>query len=398
VSSSVVADLRTRTAALADELIALRRDLHAHPELSRAEVRTTEVVAARLRAAGLRPQLLSGGAGLLCDIGTAAPALALRADLDALPVADGKHVPYRSTVPGVAHACGHDVHTAVVVGAGLVLAELLTEGQFGGGVRLVFQTAEEVVPGGALDVIAAGGLAGVERILAVHCDPRLTVGRIGLRVGPITAASDRVLVRLSGPGGHSARPHLTGDVVHALATVIGQTPAVLSRRVDPRAGLSLVWGRVHAGTAANVIPGAGEAEGSLRCLDSAAWEAAPTLLTEIIEALVVPYRVAVAVQVERGVPPCVNEAGSVAVLAGAATTALGPDSVTSTEQSLGGEDFAWYLRRIPGALARLGVAAPGTEGTVDLHRGEFDVDERSIAVGVRLLVAAALGLAGEPSV
>jgi amidohydrolase len=385
-------ELAARVGELEAELIAVRRDLHAHPELSGQELRTTELVADRLRKAGLDPRVLPGGVGLLCDVGLGSgPLTALRADLDALPLPDLKDVPYRSTVEGVAHACGHDVHTATVLGAGLVLADLAAAGSFTGRVRLVFQPAEEVLPGGALDVIRAGGLREVSRILALHCDPRLTVGQIGLLAGPITAASDRVVVRLSGPGGHSARPHLTGDLIHALGTVINQTPAALSRRVDPRSGLSLVWGRVAAGSAANVIPRDGVIEGSLRCLHPAAWAAAPELVTEIVTALVAPYQVQAAVDVVRGVPPCVNESESVRVLAEAATRALGPAAVAGTEQSLGGEDFAWYLQHVPGALARLGVARPGEEGTLDLHRSEFDVDERAIGIGVRLLVAAVLG-------
>jgi amidohydrolase len=374
---------------LENELIAIRRDLHAHPETARQERRSTGVVADRLAAAGLVPRVLPGGVGLTCEVGVGAVAVALRADLDALPLPDTKDVPYRSRVDGICHACGHDVHTAAVLGAGLVLAAQAARGELPGRVRLLFQPAEEVLPGGALDVIAAGGLDGVGRIFALHCDPRTTVGRLALRVGPITAASDLVSVRLSGPGGHTARPHLTGDLVHALGVVLSQTSAVLSRRVDPRAGLSLVFGRVAAGGAANAIPGSGEAEGTLRCLDPTVWETAPDLISEIVTGLVAPYRVSAAVEVTRGVPPCVNEASSVALLADAAAEVLGADAVVGTEQSLGGEDFAWYLQQVPGALARLGVAPPGREGTYDLHRSEFDVDERAIGVGARVLVAAA---------
>jgi amidohydrolase len=381
---------------LESELIAIRRDLHAHPEVAGTEWRSTALVADRLTAAGLTPRVLPGGVGLTCDVGVGPVAVALRADLDALPLPDTKDVPYRSTVDGICHACGHDVHTAAVLGAGLMLA---AHGDLPGRVRLVFQPAEEVLPGGALDVIAAGGLVDVGRIFALHCDPRTTVGQVALRVGPITAASDLVRVRLSGPGGHTARPHLTGDLVHALGVVVSQTAAALSRRVDPRAGLSLVFGRVVAGGAANAIPSTGEAEGTLRCLDPAVWETAPELVTEIVAGLVAPFRVTASVEVTRGVPPCMNEVNSVGLLAAAAREVLGDAAVVGTEQSLGGEDFAWYLQRVPGALARLGVAPPGTEGTLDLHRSEFDVDERAIGIGARVLAAAALhALAFPPSV
>jgi amidohydrolase len=386
-------DLTERARKYDAELRVFRRDLHAHPELARAEVRTTAALLDRLRRAGLDPQPLPG-TGLICDIGSGSGKVALRADLDALPLPDLKQVDYRSTVPGVAHACGHDVHVVTVLGAGLVLADLAAEGALAGCVRLVFQPAEEVLPGGALDVINAGGLDGVNRIFALHCDPRLPVGRVGLRVGPITAASDKVTVRLSGPGGHSARPHLTGDLTYALGKVLTDTSAVLSRRVDPRAGLSLVWGHVEAGKASNVIPREGVATGSVRCLDPVVWETSPDLIREVVTALVAPYRVSAEVDIVRGVPPCDNEPRSVALLTQAAREALGPGAPAPTEQSLGGEDFSWYLYRVPGALARLGVAAPGTEGTYDLHRSDFDVDEDAIGIGVRLLVAAALRSTG----
>ena len=293
-------------------------------------------------------------------------------------------------MPGHCHACGHDVHTAVVLGAGLVLAELDRAGLLPGRVRLVFQPAEEATPGGALAVLAAGGLDSVDRIYAVHCDPSAQVGTVGLRVGPITGSADHLRVRLAGPGGHTARPHLTADLVYALAKVVAETPAVLSRRADPRAGLSLVWGQVHAGAAPNTIPRLGEAEGTVRTLNPAAWELAPALVEEAVRSVAAPYGVEVAVQYDRGVPPVVNDEASVASLAAAAQSLLGPGAVVDTEQSLGGEDFAWYLGRVPGALARLGVRRPGDLAARDLHQGSFDVDEAAIQVGVKLLVGAAL--------
>jgi amidohydrolase len=388
-------DFIARVKAFDDEMIAFRRDLHAHPELAHAEARTTRVLRERLEAAWLRPTVLPSGTGLVCDIGRGDTAIALRADLDALPVVDEKSVPYRSTVPGACHACGHDVHTAVVLGAGLVLADLEAAGELPGRVRLLFQPAEEVMPGGALDVIRAGGIDGVSRVLALHCDPRAEVGEIGLRVGPITGASDQVDVRLQGPGGHTARPHLTADLVYALAKVATETVAALSRRVDPRAGLSLVWGRVAAGSAPNAIPQSGELSGTLRCLDPQVWETAPQIVEELVLGLASQYGVTADVHVQRGVPPCVNDVASVRLFREAALAAIGPEAVLSTEQSLGGEDFAWYLEHTPGALARLGVRAPGETVQRDLHQGRFDIDERAISVGIRLLVATTLLALGE---
>jgi amidohydrolase len=376
------------------ELIAFRRDLHRHPELARQEIRTTEKVRARLALAGLDPKVLPNGTGVVCDIGPddpARPRVALRADLDALPVPDAKKdVEYRSTVDGRAHACGHDVHTSVVLGAGLVLAEMQRTQGLPRPVRLVFQAAEEVMPGGALDAVKAGVLDGVERIFAVHCDPKVEVGRIGLRQGPITSAADRLKLTLDGPGGHSARPHLTTDLVMATAKLATELPAALNRRVDPRSGLSIVWGRIESGHAANVIPQHAELEGTVRCLELGAWHDAPDLVHEVIDQVAAIYRAKCEITYQRGVPPVVNEAGSVELLREAMTERFGAPAVEDTEQSLGGEDFSWYLEQVPGALARLGTRTVGDTTERDLHQGNFDVDEGAIAVGVELFTAVAL--------
>src|SRR5215468_105412 len=353
-----------------DELIAFRRDLHAHPELGYHEHRTTSRVAQRLAAAGLRPVILPKGTGLIVDIGAPSAGdslVALRADLDALPLNDEKNVPYRSTIPNACHACGHDVHTSVLLGAGLFLAGQAAAGTLPGRVRLIFQPAEEV-PGGALDVMAAGGISSVDRIFALHCDPRLEVGKIGTRIGPITAACDKVKVQLSGPGGHTARPHLTADLVFALGKVITELPAALSRRIDPRSGLSLVWGKVSAGSAPNAIPDAGVVEGTVRCLDDSSWHAAPELMKDMVESIASAYGVTADLTYERSVPPAVNEASSTQMIAAAADRVLGSDAIAAAPQSLGGEDFAWYLESIPGALARLGTRTPGSGADFDIHQ------------------------------
>jgi amidohydrolase len=379
-----------------DELVAVRREVHAHPELGRAEVRTTRLVRERLESAGLTPRILPAGTGLFCDVGAGERTVAIRADIDALPVRDAKDVAYRSTIEGVCHACGHDVHLAAVLGAGLVLADLHGESALPGRVRLIFQPAEELTPGGSLDVIAAGGVEGVERIFALHCDPRIDVGKIGVRTGPITAAADQVIVRVHGPGGHTSRPHLTADLVHALGHVITELPTVLSRRVDPRTGMSIVWGRVSAGTVANAIPQVGEVAGTLRCLEAEAWLAAPELVAELIPSIVAPYGVVAEVEHRRGVPPVVNDPASARLLGAGARATEGRSGVVSTQQSLGGEDFAWFLKSVPGCLGRLGVACPGDPVVRDLHQGGFDVDERAIAIGARVLASTALLALTEP--
>ncbi|MGQ4433530.1 M20 family metallopeptidase [Streptomyces sp. SAS_260] len=376
------------------ELVAFRRDLHMHPELGNQEFRTTAAIKARLEAAGLEPRVLAVGTGLVCDIGPrdpAVPMLALRADIDALPIPDTKSdCAYRSTAPGRAHACGHDVHTTVVLGAGLVLARLHEQGLLPRAVRLLFQPAEEVLPGGAADAIACGVLDGVGRIIAVHCDPKVDSGRIGLRIGPITSACDRLEVLLDGPGGHTARPHLTTDLVTAAARVATDVPALVSRRMDARSGVSVTWGRIESGHAPNVIPQHAELSGTVRCLDLDAWRQAPDVVHAAIDEVAGLYRAKSVIEYVRGVPPVVNDALVTELLRDAMTARRGPLSVEDTEQSLGGEDFSWYLEHVPGAMARLGVRTPGERTVRDLHQGDFDVDESAITVGVELFTAAAL--------
>jgi len=381
-----VNDLDAWLAAHTDELIAIRRDLHAHPEVAFDEHRTTRLITDRLRAMGLQPVLPTGGTGVICDIGTEGPLIALRADIDALPIADTKELPYRSTVPGACHACGHDAHTTILLGTAAVLARMELPGR----IRLLFQPAEEHIPGGALNLIAAGAMKDVEAIYALHCDPRVDVGRIGLRVGPITAACDTVDVALSGNGGHTGRPHLTADLVYALGRLITDLPGLLSRRVDPRASLSLVWGTVAAGNVPNAIPPNGSARGTLRMLDHAVWDGAEALVRQLIDDIVAPTGAQAAVTYERGVPPVVNDAGAVEVQRAAVLGAFGPDALDETAQSMGGEDFAWYLEHAPGALARLGVRTPGAATSLDLHQSTFDLDEAALAVGVRFMVGTAL--------
>jgi amidohydrolase len=374
------------------ELVTFRRDVHQHPELGYREHRTTGKLVEALERAGLRPRVLPIGTGLACEIGSGDRLVALRADIDALPLQDVKPVPYASTVPGVCHACGHDVHTTAVLGAALALA---AAPDLPGRVRVVFQPAEESVPGGALDAVDGGVLKDVERIFALHCDPKLETGLVGLRTGPITAACDQLDVRLSGPGGHTARPHQTVDLVYALGEVITQVPGLLSRRADPRWGMSLVWGSVNSGLAPNAIPQQGTLSGTVRMLDRDAWEGAERLVRGLVEQVVRPTGATVEIDYRQGVPPVVNEVTSTGLLRSGVLAALGPEAVTTTEQSLGGEDFAWYLRHVPGALARLGVRRPGDPGPfLDLHRPTFDVDEAAIAAGVKVLVHTVLATLG----
>ncbi len=328
------------------------------------------------------------------DVGDEPPRVALRADLDALPVEDLTTDPWVSTRPGVAHACGHDVHTAGLVGAGLALAALHREGGLPGGVRLLFQPAEEVMPGGATSLIELGALEGIQQIFCLHCDPTLDLGQVGVREGPITGAADQLEVRLTGSGGHTSRPHLTEDLTFALGKLITELPAVLSRRLDPRAGVSVVWGMVRAGVAPNVIPAAGVVGGTVRMLDAVAWSHAERLVREFIDDIVAPYGVKAEVDYRRGVPPVVNDAvGHRSCSVPPWTACSAPEGRVSTTQSLGGEDFAWFLDAIPGSMGRLGTRTPGGP-TFDLHQGNLRVDEGATMVAARLLATVAVDALG----
>ncbi|MGP4096898.1 amidohydrolase [Nonomuraea sp. KM90] len=366
-------------------LVAFRRDLHMHPEASFQEFRTTERILHQLETVGLTAVRLPKGTGAICDIGSGkGPIVALRADIDALRLTDEKSVPYRSTNLGVCHACGHDVHTTAVLGAGLFLSGLADEGLLPGTVRLVFQPAEETL-GGALDVVASGGLAGVQRIFGLHCEPKYEVGQVGLRDGAITGAYDRVRVHIGGMSASGRHP----DLIFALAKIITELPAALSRRIDPRSSLSLVWGTLKALPTDGLLPDSGIAEGTVRCFDEAARRRAPGIIEELVRSVASAYDIEASLKYIHGIPPTVNESNSVGNFRDAAQLVLGENKIFTAPQSLGGDDFGVYLQEVPGAYARLGVRAPG-QSDYDLHQGIFDVDERSISVGVRLLAVAAL--------
>ncbi len=369
----------------------MRRHIHAHPEPSGREYDTATLIADALTRAGLQPRRMSKGNGVLCDVGSGDRVVALRADLDALPLPDIKDVPYRSTVENVCHACGHDVHTTVLLGAGLALAELEARNELPGRIRLIFQPSEEQLPSGALEVISEGGLKNVEAIFALHCFPQLPAGLVGVRSGPLTAATDVVEIKLTGRGGHTARPHLTADLVHALGRIVVDVPTLLSRRMDPRAAVSMVFGAVRAGEAANTIPIEGFARGTVRVLSRDAWRELPELIPQLVHDAVSGTGVEAHVNYVCGVPPVINDRPATAIAAGAAAAALGTRGrVVEADVSMGGEDFAFYLDHVPGAMIRLGVGVPGAVEKVDIHQSSFDVDEAAIGHGVRIFVHTAM--------
>ncbi|MGV0430075.1 M20 family metallopeptidase [Corynebacterium tuberculostearicum] len=376
------------------EVIAWRRHIHRHPETANQEVETTNFLASILQNYGLEPQRFPQ-TGLMVDIGpdTELGRLAFRADIDALPVTEVTGLEYTSEVPGKMHACGHDVHTTVALGLACALADFQRVHDLPLGIRVIFQPAEEVWVGGATDVIEWGALEGVHSIFAIHAEPKLRVGRIGIRAGAITSATDVVELNIKGPGGHTSRPHLSADVVYALGKVITELPALLSRRVDPRTGTVLVFGQVNSGYAPNAIPETGSLTGTMRTADIGIWRDMQSLFTELVEQILAPVGVEHELTYNRGVPPVLNDDVATALLASAAQS-IDPQAVVQAPQSSGGEDFSWYLEKVPGSMARLGCWS-GEGEQHDLHMGDLIVDERAIGVGIKLFGAVVEQFIGE---
>jgi amidohydrolase len=258
-------------------------------------------------------------------------------------------------------------------------------------VRFIFQPAEERVPGGALDVVSDGGLAGVAAIVGLHCEPKLDVGTIGLRAGAISSAADMAVIGLAGPGGHTARPELTVDLVGLAARVVSELPGRVAAAVahldhDHATLVKVVFGSVHAGDAANVIPTHAVLKASIRTPSLAVWDVLADVFDRELRKIVAGSGAEIELDYTHGVPPVVNDRAVTELVGEAATAAFGATCVEEVQQSWGGDDFAWFTREVPGTYVRLGVRDPDGP-TLDLHAGHFDVDERSIAIGVQLLTA-----------
>ena len=376
------------------EVIAWRRHIHRNPETANQEVETTNYIANILADYGLEPQRFPH-TGLMVDIGpdTELGRLAFRADIDALPITEVTGLEFTSEKPGTMHACGHDVHTTVALGLACALADFQRVNELELGIRVIFQPAEEVWVGGATDVISWGALEGVHSIFAIHAEPKLRVGRIGIRAGAITSATDVVELKIKGPGGHTSRPHLSADVVYALGKVITELPALLSRRVDPRTGTVLVFGQVNSGYAPNAIPETGLLTGTMRTADITIWRQMQELFAELVDQILAPVGVEHELSYNRGVPPVLNDDVATAMLASAAQS-IDPQAVVQAPQSSGGEDFSWYLEKVPGSMARLGCWS-GEGEQHDLHMGDLIVDERAIGVGIKLFGAVVEQFMGE---
>lgn len=363
--------------------VELRRALHRHPEPANEEHRTTALIGEALDANGIVFHDRSPGTGLWLDVGPE-PRVAFRADLDALPIHEPEENVPRSQNHGWMHACGHDAHAAIAFGISLVLHRL----ELQTGVRVLFQPAEEASPGGAAQFVAEGLVDGLKGILAFHVDPWLETGKVGSKVGPITASADKFTVVLEGPGGHTARPHQTVDLIADAARLVHELPGVLRRLVDARSTLTVAFGSIQGGRTANVIPTRVELQGTARTLDRTLWEMLPTLMERAIGGLVGWSGAQFDLDYIQTIPPVVNDHAVLQAATAGIAHHLGAETIVPTEPSMGGEDFANYLAVAPGALLRLGSSGRGA----DLHSPGFLLDERAIGVGIEAGVAAVLGL------
>lgn len=361
----------------------LRRRLHACPEPSYREHETTRLIAEALTANGIAHNLRTPETGLWLDIGNE-PLVAFRADLDALPIEEPAGNEPVSANPGWMHACGHDAHAAIALGITLVLRRLSVRD----GVRMFFQPAEEAFPGGATDFVAEGLVTGLKSIIAFHVDPTLETGLVGVRSGPITASADSFALLITGPGGHTARPHRTVDLIAEAARVVTDLPVVLRRSVDARSPMAVAFGAVHGGRSANVIPTTVELKGTVRTLDPALWESLPLLMQTSLSSILDRSGADFSLEYVQAIPPVVNDQDVIATVSAGIGSLLGESSLTTTQPSMGGEDFANYLSEVPGALLRLGTSGQGH----DLHSPSFLLDEDTVPHGIKAGVAAILSL------
>ena len=371
-----------------DEVISWRRHLHQHPELSFHEERTSQFVAERLEEFGIevsRPTPTS----VLGRLFGSRPGrvLAMRADIDALPIDERNTHDFVSKSPGVMHACGHDGHTSMLLGAAKVLSTQRDE--LAGEVRFIFQHAEELLPGGAEELVQAGVLDGVDLVIGAHLWLPMPVGQIGVKAGPLLAAPDTFKIVVRGSGGHAAMPHKTVDPVIVAAQVVINLQHIVARNVDPLEPAVLSVTRITGGTTHNVIPREVELEGTIRTFDKTLRDEIPALMHRIIGGVTSAHGATYELSVERGYRAVINDESAADFVRRAVVRALGEAPLVDAVPVMGGEDFSAYQQRAPGAFFFVG-ARNEERGIVQPHHHEcFDIDERALDYGTRIFVAAA---------
>jgi amidohydrolase len=383
-------DLSAAAQALRSDLVAWRRHLHMHPELSYAERETSAFVRERLLALGLEPSApMAGGTGLTCLVRgrVDGPTVALRADMDALPILEDSTAPYASRNPGVGHLCGHDGHTTMLLGAAALLAKHRPER---GHVKLLFQPAEEG-GAGAARMIDDGALEGpaVEAIYALHVDPRLPTGRTGVVLGPANAAADTIGIEVVGSGGHAAYPHLSVDAVAVAAQVVTALQHVVSRHTDPLLPLVVTIGTIHGGFASNVIAPSVTMQGTVRSFDAGLRERMPALIERVVQGVVAAHGATASVGYEFGYPATVNDPALLPAFEAASAAVMGEGNHALMAPTMGAEDFSYYAQRVPGMIVRLGVRNEALGFVHPLHHPRFDLDEDALPLGAALLAEAA---------
>ena len=374
-------------------LLTLRRTLHQYPELSQVEHATSTRLVAALEALGVHDIRRVAGTGIVARIpgrDPAAPVVAIRGDIDALPIAEATGLPFASMHAGVMHACGHDVHATWAIGAAIDLLRTPALGD----VLIVLQPAEEI-GAGASAILASGALDGVAAIFGGHVDRRFVVGEVIAEAGPLAASADSFTITLRGQGAHGARPHESADPIVAAAAVITALQTVVARRIDPARPAVCTVGSVHAGVASNVIPESAVLSGTLRAMDAPTRARLVQEVTRIATAVAAAHGVEAQVEVEHGTPPIVNPPREAAWAREAATSVLGEGAVVPFGiTNMGGEDFAFYMERLPGCFLRFGARLPHEEATA-AHSPRFDVAEGAIFVGAAVLAACARTAAHE---
>ncbi len=377
-----------RVDSIKERIIKFRREIHRNPELSGQERNTAAFIAGVLEDNDIEVRRNVGGHGVVGLVKGAeeGDTIALRADMDALPIQDQKDTDYASTVRGVMHACGHDVHSAVLMGAAIVLSSM--RDRLRGNVKFIFQPSEEKGPGGAKDMIEAGVLENPapSAIVALHCYPELNVGAIGHRPGMMTASADRLRIVIKGRSGHASRPHQSVDAVLVSAMVVTAVNHIVSRRTNPLHPTVISIGTIKGGNAPNIIADSVTMEGTVRTLNSEAREKIPVLIEDIIKGITSGMGAEYDFSYHYGSPPVINDAVLDELVSKCAIDLLGPEGVVEmADPMMGAEDFAYYAERIPGVLFRIGTGNPEKGITASLHQPRFDVDEESIAIGAKLM-------------
>ncbi|MDA7977622.1 MAG: amidohydrolase [Pirellulales bacterium] len=401
--SGWIKPLHDAVSDLAPEMSELRRHLHRNPEVSGQEFATSLLVYRRFDELGLPVELGPEGCGVIvnsspqgeADNGQTSPnsqqgnlpgLIALRADLDALRIHDAKQVPYRSQCDGVMHACGHDAHTAIVIGAATALEWMRREKQLPWPVRWrgIFQPAEETCEG-ATAMIGIGAMQGVDAIMGVHVDPSRSVGRIGLRSGALTASADLIRFRITGRGGHAARPHESVDSIATAAQLISSLYLFVPRMTDSQDSVVLTIGEITGGDNPNVIPEEVHLAGTLRTLDAEVRDRTFRHIERLARGLGETSEAQIDIRVEMSAPSVNNDAALLRYLSAAGDSVIGLEQIdTIPRPSMGSEDFAFYLEHAPGCMFRLGCASPEV-GSAGLHSANFDIDERALAIGAKIL-------------